>query len=110
MYKYRAIDLLAAPAALALNCTKECFSTILANNENATVNYVYTVAEGGSFGFPSLAYQNNATNLPALCAIGVNVKSSESSSYNFALFLPDSAWNERFLAIGNGGYGGGINW
>ncbi|PYH94355.1 feruloyl esterase B precursor [Aspergillus ellipticus CBS 707.79] len=31
------------------------------------------------------------------------------TTYNFGLFLPNE-WNERFLAVGNGGYAGGINW
>ncbi|KAK6086263.1 tannase and feruloyl esterase [Seiridium cupressi] len=110
MYRIPALVLLSAPAVLGLDCTTDFFSAALAINENATVNYVYTVAEGESFGVPSLAFPSNATNLPALCAVGVNVKSSEDSSYNFGLFLPDSTWNQRFLATGNGGYGGGINW
>ncbi|RYP15292.1 hypothetical protein DL765_005816 [Monosporascus sp. GIB2] len=35
-----------------------------------------------------------------------------SSSFRFGLFLPDAekAWNRRFLAVGNGGFAGGINW
>ncbi|CAK7200144.1 hypothetical protein SEUCBS139899_002834 [Sporothrix eucalyptigena] len=49
------------------------------------------------------------TNLPPLCAIIVNVTSSPSSSYRFGLLLPNF-WNSRFLAVGNGGFAGGINW
>lgn len=107
----RALPLaLAVSAVLAVDCTPEAFATIVANNDAATVNYATPVVEGGSFGIPSLEFPLNATNLPALCAVGINVKSSANSSYNFGLFLPDQTWNERFLATGNGGYGGGINW
>ncbi|ORY71320.1 feruloyl esterase B precursor [Pseudomassariella vexata] len=102
--------LLACSSALASECTPEVFSNILAHNEAASVSYAGTVAKGGSFGIPSLAYPANATNLPALCAVTICVKSSANSSFSFGLFLPDTTWNERFLATGNGGSGGGINW
>ncbi|OTA95518.1 hypothetical protein M434DRAFT_20233 [Hypoxylon sp. CO27-5] len=49
------------------------------------------------------------TDLPELCAVEVNVTSSELSSYTFALFLP-SNWNSRFLTLGGGGTGGYINY
>jgi feruloyl esterase len=110
MSRQLALVLVAATAVVGLDCNTDYFSALIAGNENATVNYVYGVAAGESFGIPSLAFPSNATNLPALCAVGINVKSSENSSYNFGLFLPDSTWNQRFLATGNGGYGGGINW
>lgn len=110
MSRYLSLALLAVPAVLGLDCSEEFISSAIADYENATVNYVYAVAEGDSFGIPSLAFPDNATNLPAVCAVGINVKSSEDSSYNFGLFLPDTTWNSRFLATGNGGFGGGINW
>lgn len=53
--------------------------------------------------------QQNETFLPALCSIVVSVTSSNSSEYTFGLLLPDT-WNDRFFAVGNGGYSGGINW
>lgn len=101
---------LAAPAP-AVDCTTASFKAILAEVPEATVSYAGAVAEGGSFGIPSLAFPTNATEVPAVCAVSINIKSSdEGSSYNFGLFLPDATWNERFLTTGNGGYGGGINW
>ncbi|KAK8137050.1 hypothetical protein PG984_004990 [Apiospora sp. TS-2023a] len=57
-----------------------------------------------------MAFPTPAKNVSALCAVTVNVKTPENTSYNFGLFLPDSGWNERFLTTGNGGFGGGINW
>ncbi|KAK6858050.1 ferulic acid Esterase/Feruloyl esterase [Apiospora arundinis] len=102
--------LLAAAGSAAAQCTKEHFETIIAGNEAASVTDVSVVAAGGTFGPPSKAFPVPAKNLPALCAVTINVKSSANSSYNFGLFLPDSGWNERFLTTGNGGFGGGINW
>jgi feruloyl esterase len=54
-------------------------------------------------------YPDNAVNLPSLCAVSIQVQSIANSTYGFGLFLPDE-WNERFLAVGNGGFAGGINY
>ncbi|RYP78045.1 hypothetical protein DL769_003262 [Monosporascus sp. CRB-8-3] len=88
-FSTKLLPLFAGPlGALANNCRTEIFEAIVANIPDATVNY-----------------------LPALCAVGINVKSSANSSFNFGLFLPeDGTWNERLMTTGNGGYGGGINW
>ncbi|GAP82334.1 putative feruloyl esterase B precursor [Rosellinia necatrix] len=111
-YRMPALGLLANAALAGAQCTRETITAILADNAEATVNFVESVPLNGSFGqgASNLAFPVNATQLPALCAVGVNVKSSANSSYNFGLFLPESTWNERFLTTGNGGYGGGINW
>ncbi|KAI1113322.1 feruloyl esterase B precursor [Nemania sp. NC0429] len=106
------IRLLASMTAAKSRCTPETFTEILADRAEVTVNFAHAIPLNGSFGQgpANIPYPMNSTQLPALCAVGINVKSSESSSYNFGLFLPDSTWNKRFLATGNGGYGGGINW
>ena len=96
-------------ALASVECSSSAIESILPSN--ATLNFAVPVPQNGSFGQgPSdLEFPQNATNLPPLCAISVNVKSSDTSSYNFGLFLPET-WNSRFLASGNGGFGGGINW
>lgn len=94
------------------SCSTETFAAMLADSPGATVNYAEAVPQNGSFGdaATNLLFPFNATQLPALCAVGINVKSSANSSYNFGLFLPDTTWNGRIMTTGNGGYGGGINW
>ncbi|KAI1372780.1 tannase and feruloyl esterase [Hypoxylon crocopeplum] len=106
------LAVLAGSTAVSGECTTEAFELILKNHPEATVNFVEAVPLNGSFGQAEtdIPFPYNATSLPALCAVGVNVKSSNSSSYNFGLFLPDTTWNERILTTGNGGFGGGINW
>lgn len=93
----------------SVSCTSSAIAAILP--ANATLNFAVNVPQNGTFGQgPSdIEFPTNATNLPPLCAISVNVKSSPTSSYNFGLFLPEQ-WNSRFLTSGNGGFGGGINW
>ncbi|KAI1111996.1 Tannase/feruloyl esterase [Nemania sp. NC0429] len=78
---------------------------------NAKIERVYAVEAGSTYGdgLADLAYPTQPTDLPAACAVTVAVASSATSSYRFGLFLP-AEWNSRFLAVGNGGFGGGINW
>ncbi|OOF91811.1 hypothetical protein ASPCADRAFT_9227 [Aspergillus carbonarius ITEM 5010] len=97
----------------SISCTPESFSTYLEStgNDNATVLQAFNIAKGGTFMVPAsdIAYPQSPTDLPELCVIQINVTSSVTSAYSFGLFLPVE-WNERFLAVGNGGFAGGINW
>lgn len=97
----------AALPTYAFECSTSTFAAILPTN--ATISYAVSVPANGTFAHPSPEFPANDTGLPALCAISVNVLSSPTSSFNFGLFLPQT-WNARFLATGNGGFGGGINW
>ncbi|KAI0460085.1 putative ferulic acid Esterase/Feruloyl esterase [Xylaria acuta] len=78
---------------------------------NAKIERVEALEAGSTYGDgpDDLAYPTQPTNLPALCAVTVAVASSATSSYRLGVFLP-AEWNNRFLAVGNGGFGGGINW
>ncbi|KAI1320506.1 feruloyl esterase B precursor [Xylariaceae sp. FL0255] len=101
------------PGAVTLvsaDCAFNTFTSILASNANASVNFAVAVPENGTFSAGGGVGATSATQLPALCAVGINVKSSSNSSYNFGLFLPDTTWNERFMVGGNGGFSGGIQW
>jgi hypothetical protein len=91
------------------NCNAFFFKHALP--KNAALEKVQIVPVGGTFGegTSNIPYPYQPTNLPPLCAVIVNVTSSPSSSYRFGLLLPN-VWNSRFLAVGNGGFAGGINW
>ena len=98
-----------APLATAFSCTPSAFQAILPSN--ATVKFARSLEDDSTFHIPAgdIAYPVSPTHLRALCAVQINVTSSPSSAFSFGLFLPDE-WNDRFLAVGNGGFAGGINW
>ncbi|KAI0403452.1 feruloyl esterase B precursor [Xylaria palmicola] len=78
---------------------------------NVSLVYASAIAAGGSSFDPSPEYPVNATNLPELCAVKFNVKSSGTTSYNLGILLPSREnWNSRLMTTGNGGFGGGINY
>lgn len=91
--------------ALAFDCTPSAFESVLPSN--ASVTFTRTISDNATFSVPSgdIAYPTSPTQLRSLCAVQVNVTSSNSSAFSFGLFLPDE-WNERFLAVGNGGFAG----
>ncbi|TKA22309.1 hypothetical protein B0A50_08034 [Salinomyces thailandicus] len=96
-------------SGFAFDCIPSAFNSILPSN--ATVTFTRTLSDNATFTVPDsdIAYPTSPKQLRALCAVQVNVTSSPSSAFSFGLFLPDE-WNERFLAVGNGGFAGGINW
>ncbi|MCJ1410742.1 hypothetical protein MMC19_004828 [Ptychographa xylographoides] len=96
-----------ALTALASKCNPAAFKKILPTN--AAISYAISNGPNSTFGNPAdIAYPTNATNLPPFCAMLVNVTTSPSSFFTFGLWLPEK-WNERFLAVGNGGFAGGVN-
>ncbi|KAI0447883.1 feruloyl esterase B precursor [Xylaria telfairii] len=99
--------------ASGLPCNAPSFESILETLGSlaTTVVYATKIQAGGSSFDPSPEYPANATNLPELCAVKINVKSSDTTSYNMGILLPgQNHWNNRLMATGNGGFGGGINY
>ncbi|KAF1967807.1 feruloyl esterase B precursor [Bimuria novae-zelandiae CBS 107.79] len=96
-------------AANALECSSSVIQSALSSS--ASVNFAYPVEANETFQVPrgDTGYPTNPVGLPALCAVSVQVQSVGNTTFGFGLFLP-SDWNGRFLAVGNGGFAGGINW
>ncbi|KAL6704549.1 hypothetical protein ACN47E_008059 [Coniothyrium glycines] len=93
----------------ALECSASSIQSVLP--ANATVNFAQSVQANGTFEVPKgdTGYPTSPVGLPALCAVSVQVQSIQNTTFGLGLFLPEN-WNGRFLAVGNGGFAGGINW
>ena len=59
-------------------------------------------ARGGGAG------AQGAQPIPAHCRVKMVLKPSSDSNINAELWLPTADWNGKFLAVGNGGFGGSI--
>ena len=49
-----------------------------------------------------------APSIPAHCRVKLVLKPSSDSNINAELWMPSADWNGKFLAVGNGGFGGSI--
>jgi feruloyl esterase len=95
-----------ASAVSANNCSALANFTL----ENARITSAELVPQG-VFVPPFMGNRNPGTDqesMPAHCRVKLVLTPSADSEINAALWLPAEDWNGRFLAIGNGGWGGAI--
>jgi feruloyl esterase len=88
-------------------------STSLASIHNVTVLNVTHYSNGASIPLPYMAADcapyTSANATTDLCQVVLNISTSATSTDRIEGWLPDD-WNGRFLATGNGGTGGCINY
>jgi feruloyl esterase len=80
---------------------------------HSKIRFTTPIADGSNFtgDSPETSYNTLQTSLPASCRVAAVVQTSNSSSARFEIWLLASAqWNSRFLAVGNGGWAGGVNY
>ncbi len=58
------------------------------------------------FSLAGPAQQPSYKGLPPFCRVTAEVSPVPDSLIRFELWLPESGWNGKFLAVGNGGYSG----
>jgi feruloyl esterase len=58
---------------------------------------------GGTFNAPD---EGVYPNLPAFCRVTATLRPTSDSDINIEVWMPFSAWNGKFLGLGNGGFGG----
>jgi len=51
-----------------------------------------------------------AADLPAFCRISLTIKPSSDSDIKSEVWLPMTGWNGKFLQVGNGAWGGSIQY
>src|ERR1700730_3184795 len=50
------------------------------------------------------------SKLPAFCRVAATIRPTNDSDIKIEIWMPISAWNGRFLGVGNGGWGGSITY
>jgi feruloyl esterase len=104
------VGLLAAPC-WAVTC--ESLASLALPNTNITLAQPVAAGElalpdrtfGGT---PSAAVA--LKDLPAFCRVAATLKPSDDSDIKIEVWLPASAWNGKFQAVGNGGWAGTISY
>jgi feruloyl esterase len=87
------------------------------NVPHTAVERAETIA-AGAFALPSALYQNSwagskdvvPARLPPFCRLLLRITPVADSEIAVELWLPLQSWNGRFVAVGNGGTAGQINW
>src|SRR4029077_338162 len=51
-----------------------------------------------------------ATSLPAFCRVALKIAPTPDSDIRSEVWLPVSGWNGKFLQVGNGAWGGSIQY
>ena len=78
---------------------------------NTTVSSATLVAAGKFMqpgGGPGAAQA--AASLPAFCRVALTIKPTSDSDIKSEVWLPATGWNGKFLAVGNGAWGGSIQY
>ncbi|HYI97154.1 MAG TPA: tannase/feruloyl esterase family alpha/beta hydrolase [Bryobacteraceae bacterium] len=76
---------------------------------DTTINLVESVP-AGLFTFPGGAATSPKPQVSARCRVSAVIKPSSDSEIEIELWMPTSDWNGKFLAVGNGGWSGSINY
>jgi len=97
-----------APSVPAAACEHLAASLVL---PNSTVTSAKAVA-AGKFTPPGggASAAQAAAGLPAFCRVALTIRPSSDSDINSEIWLPLSGWNGKYLQVGNGAWGGSIQY
>ena len=68
-----------------------------------------TLAQSVPTGTFTLSNEQLVQSLPAFCRIEGDIGANADANIRFAVWMPVVGWNGKFRAVGNGGFGGAIN-
>lgn len=90
-----------------------CISLQNVTFSHSQVRFATPILAGSNFtgDSPETSYNGLQTSIPASCRVACVVQTSNTSTARFEVWLPlQGEWNSRFLAVGNGGWAGGVNY
>src|SRR5690242_9926071 len=77
------------------------------------ITFVQTVSAGGFAPVNGRAGKSGANpyeSVPAFCRVAATLTPSKDSDIKIEVWLPVSGWNQKFQAVGNGGWAGVIGY
>jgi feruloyl esterase len=95
----------ARPISANINPVVSCESIFNLKLPNTTLTASQSTS-GGSFTSPGA---DPIPNLPSFCRVEGAIRPSPDSDIRFEVWMPSAGWNGKFRAVGNGGFGGSIN-
>src|SRR5579884_1314448 len=101
MFKRACLVLACAPLAAAATC-----DTLSSLNLPSTTIFIAKQVEAGAFTGPGQSFKD----LPPFCRVAAAVAPVPDSDIKIEVWMPISGWNGKFVAVGNGGWSGAINY
>jgi len=108
--------ILGAAASAILGAAATCDSLASLALPDATISSAQTVAPG-EFKLPGGGRETvedsagpTFKDLPAFCRVTATLKPSSDSDIKVEVWLPASGWNQKYQAVGNGGWAGVISY
>jgi feruloyl esterase len=109
--KLAVLLLLVAAGALAVKAAPQSAQSCASLASLALPNATITAAEAEPAGpFAPPGTTRAIPNLPAFCRVAATLKPAPDSDIKIEVWLPLAAWNGKFEAVGNGGWGGAIEY
>src|SRR5438874_13560181 len=99
----------ASLSALAASCE----SLISLELPDTKITLAQTIASGGFAPVNERAGKsgiNPYESVPAFCRVAATLTPSKDSDIKIEVWLPVSGWNQKFQAVGNGGWAGTIGY
>jgi len=86
---------------------QSCENLAKLNSPTATITLAQIVPAGD---FKATETSKPIPGLPAFCRVAATLKPTPDSDIRTEIWLPISAWNGKFMAMGSGGWGGSISY
>jgi feruloyl esterase len=99
-------------SAFAQTSADACAKLATLKLTNATITSAHIV-EAGAFTTPGATARRNAPDfkgLPAFCRVAATLTPSSDSDIKIEVWLPVANWNNKLMAVGNGGWSGAISY
>ena len=117
MTRVTSVSFIVFTAAVALTAATPCEQLTLLSQPDITITSAEQVA-AGAFRLPvnpnakgKNAGENLYKDLPAFCRVSATLKPTSDSDIKIELWLPETAaWNQKFQAVGNGGWAGVLSY